>query len=213
MAICQFDCELFSDAINERGIAARFWSLDSSDGQFGSCCPWENAECSILGGVGNLPYDVSFIQTLGNAFEAGVAKTTLFFRAFILAGGKSYAIEDLLHRASAKGRAIVHMSANNVGFKNQSILLGMHQENYLPNPLRNQKLTVCVWVNPAYVALGPPPVDVEDAIATWVLHSCRSLEEVVISYDVIRHLFPIHTRSSKCALDKLTPLSQCENFS
>lgn len=205
-AITHFDTELFADAMNESGAATAFCSLDLSDSPFGSRGKWTSDTDCILGGVGNPPYEQHFIASMIAAFEKRVRQSRPFFRSCILPASPSYMVSDVLDAAEARGRIIAFYPAHEVGFVHQSILLSTSQETHFGRPLRNQSLFICAWVNASYLALRPPPRDVEDAFTMFIVHSCRNHSMAQVNYDSLRILFPEYMRSSNAAMDIIDPI-------
>lgn len=197
MAMARFDCELFADAINESGIAREFCSLDHIDEDFGSCGSWESADAKIWGGVGNPPYDVTFISRMMTTFETGVQHRSPYFRACILPGGSTYDVERKLLTCGPRGAVIAYIPENELGFVHQESLLSAQTRLPFAKPLRKQKLLLCVWINREYLAERPPPADVKEVIAEFILHACRSPGNCKIYYSKIRELFPLELRSSR----------------
>lgn len=186
-------CELFADAINESRVLDSFCSLRPADSLFGSLGSWEDMDSTIFSGAGNPPFDVNFISRLIATCDASVRKNSPYCRLLLLPAAPSYRVSSLCQAGS--GKIILTIPSNNLGFKRQSSFLDTNQDVFFPQPLRNQALYVCVWVNAAHHEAFQAPADVENILRAWVMFSCRDPESVIFHLDVIKTVLPPRHRT------------------
>lgn len=197
--LCCATCELFADSINESGVMKTYCSNRSHDKQFGAIGSWEECNNYISGAAGNPPFSSDFIGTIMSAFDRAVVKQVPFCRLLLLPWGSSYGVKVKCERG--QGAVLVTIPPQNLGMKAQSAFFEKNQDTFFPQPLRKQGLHICLWVNPEYWLVNPPPADVEDVIWAWVTHSCRSPEEVRVHESTIASIFPVSMRSHHEAAD------------